>query len=113
VQSPRATHRNLYVRTRRAGERVMASITRFLAERLRLKINAAKSAVDRPWVTAHKQPRRRVAAKSVARLRDKTQDDAPTSVRVPWHVPSRPRCSSSPRNPALPGVCAVRPNKPK
>ena len=70
---------NIYVRTRRAGERVMASITRFLAERLRLKVNAAKSAVDRPWVrtflgytvTAHKQPRLRVAAKSVARLRSK------------------------------------------
>ena len=60
-------------------ERVMASITRFLAERLRLKVNAAKSAVDRPWmrtflgytVTAHKQPRLRVSAKSVGRLRNK------------------------------------------
>jgi RNA-directed DNA polymerase len=70
---------NIYVRTRRAGERVMASITRFLADRLRLKVNAAKSAVDRPWVrtflgytvTAHKQPRLRVAAKSVERLRSK------------------------------------------
>ena len=63
----------------RAGERVMASITRFLTERLRLKVNIAKSAVDRPWVrtflgytmTAHKQPRLRVAAKSVKRLRSK------------------------------------------
>ena len=70
---------NIYVRTRRAGERVMASITRFLTERLRLKVNIAKSAVDRPWVrtflgytmTAHKQPRLRVAAKSVKRLRSK------------------------------------------
>lgn len=70
---------NIYVRTRRAGERVMTSITRFLVERLRLRVNAAKSAVDRPWqrsflgytVTAHKQPRLRVAAKSVARLRSK------------------------------------------
>ncbi len=70
---------NIYVRTRRAGERVMASTTRFLAERLRLKVNAAKSAVDRPWartflgytVTAHQQPRLRVAAKSVDRLRSK------------------------------------------
>ena len=70
---------NIYVRTRRAGERVMASITKFLAERLRLKVNAAKSAVDRPWartflgytVTAHMQPRLRVAAKSVERLRNK------------------------------------------
>jgi RNA-directed DNA polymerase len=70
---------NIYVRTRRAGERVMASVTRFLTERLRLKVNVAKSAVDRPWVrtflgytmTAHKQPRLRVAAKSVKRLRGK------------------------------------------
>jgi RNA-directed DNA polymerase len=70
---------NIYVRTRRAGERVMASMTRFLAERLRLAVNLAKSAVDRPWnrsflgysVTAHKEPRLRVAAKSVSRLRDK------------------------------------------
>lgn len=70
---------NIYVRTRRAGERVMASITRFLTERLRLKVNAEKSAVDRPWVrtflgytmTAHKQPRLRVAVKSVKRLRSK------------------------------------------
>jgi len=70
---------NIYVRTRRAGERVMASITRFLTERLRLKVNAAKSAVDRPWartflgytMTAHKQPRLRVAVKSVKRLRSK------------------------------------------
>jgi RNA-directed DNA polymerase len=70
---------NIYVRTRRAGDRVMASITRFLTERLRLKVNAAKSAVDRPWVrtflgytmTAHQQPRLRVAAKSVKRLRSK------------------------------------------
>jgi RNA-directed DNA polymerase len=70
---------NIYVRTRRAGERVMASITRFLVERLRLRVNVAKSAVDRPWrrtflgytVTAHQQPRLRVAAKSVDRLRSK------------------------------------------
>ena len=34
---------------RRAGERVMASVTRFLEKRLKLKVNAAKSAVDRPW----------------------------------------------------------------
>jgi len=70
---------NIYVRSRRAGERVMASITRLLTERLRLTVNAAKSAVDRPWkrsflgytVTAHLQPRLRVAPRSVERLRDK------------------------------------------
>jgi RNA-directed DNA polymerase len=73
---------NIYVRSRRAGERVMASITHFLAERLRLTVNLAKSAVDRPWnrrflgysVTAHKEPRLRVAPTSVSRLRDKLRD---------------------------------------
>lgn len=36
---------NIYVRTQRAGERVMASVERFLRDRLRLELNADKSAV--------------------------------------------------------------------
>jgi len=40
---------NIYVATKASGERVMASITRFLSERLKLTVNQAKSAVDRPW----------------------------------------------------------------
>ncbi len=40
---------NIYVRSRRAGERLMVSMTRFLWKRLRLKVNTLKSAVDRPW----------------------------------------------------------------
>lgn len=70
---------NVYVRSQRAGERVMASLTRFLAGRLKLRVNDAKSAVDRPWkrkflgytMSAHKAPRLRIAASSVARLKDK------------------------------------------
>ncbi|WP_245372286.1 group II intron reverse transcriptase/maturase [Rhizobium leguminosarum] len=73
---------NVYVRSRRAGERVMASLTRFLAERLKLTVNGAKSAVDRPWkrtflgytMTAHKAPRLLIAAPSVERLRDKLKN---------------------------------------
>jgi RNA-directed DNA polymerase len=73
---------NIYVRSRRAGERLMTSLMGFLAERLRLTVNRAKSAVDRPWnrtflgytVTAHQEPRLRVAPKSVTRLRDKLRD---------------------------------------
>jgi len=68
---------NIYVATKRAGERVMASVTRFLSERLKLTVNTAKSAVDRPWkrtflgftMTSHKEPRLRVAPKSVARFK--------------------------------------------
>ena len=73
---------NIYVVSKRAGERVMASVTRFLVERLKLTVNAAKSAVDRPWhrtflgfsMTAHKVPRLRVAPKSVDRFKGKLKD---------------------------------------
>jgi RNA-directed DNA polymerase len=40
---------NVYVRSRRAGERLMTSLTRFLDKRLRLQVNEQKSAVDQPW----------------------------------------------------------------
>ncbi|WP_312867326.1 group II intron reverse transcriptase/maturase [Rhizobium sp. P40RR-XXII] len=70
---------NVYVRSQHAGERVMAPLTCFLTERLKLTVNGAKSAVDRPWrriflgytMTAHKAPRLRIAASSVARFRGK------------------------------------------
>src|SRR5262249_52121348 len=39
VKFPRATRRNIYVRSRRSGERVMASARRFLTTRLQLKVN--------------------------------------------------------------------------
>jgi RNA-directed DNA polymerase len=39
---------NIYVRSKRSGERVMASVVDFIARRLRLKVNASKSAVARP-----------------------------------------------------------------
>jgi RNA-directed DNA polymerase len=39
---------NIYVRSRRAAERVMVSVTHFLENRLKLRVNRAKSAVARP-----------------------------------------------------------------
>jgi RNA-directed DNA polymerase len=73
---------NIYVRSKTAGERVMQSITGFLEKRLRLKVNAGKSAVDRPWkrtflgysMTNEARPRLRVAERSVARLKDKVRE---------------------------------------
>lgn len=68
---------NVYVRSRRAGERVMAWMTRFLEGTLRLKINEAKSAVDRPWnrtflgfsfTASREAPKIRLAAKSELRF---------------------------------------------
>ena len=40
---------NIYVRSRKAADRVMVSITRFIEEKLKLKVNKDKSSVDRPW----------------------------------------------------------------
>jgi group II intron reverse transcriptase/maturase len=40
---------NIYVKSERAGKRVMETITNFLERRLKLKVNKTKSAVDRPW----------------------------------------------------------------
>jgi len=48
VQFPRATHQNIYVRSERAGHRVMVSVVQFIETQLRLKVNQAKSAVARP-----------------------------------------------------------------
>jgi RNA-directed DNA polymerase len=48
VRFPRATHRNIYVRSERAGLRVMASMKAFIEKRLKLKINTEKSKVAKP-----------------------------------------------------------------
>jgi len=73
---------NIYVRSRRAGERVMASIERFLARRLKLKVNKAKSAVAPPVqrkflgfsFTSRKEPKRRIAPQALARLKAKVRE---------------------------------------
>lgn len=73
---------NIYVKSKAAGERVMASITRFLSDTLKLTVNAAKSAVAHPWerkflgysLTRHKVPRLRIAPASLKRLEDKIRD---------------------------------------
>ena len=69
---------NIYVGSRRAGRRVMESLTRFLKEILKLAVNPKKSAVDRPWnrkflgfsVTAHRECRVRVAPQAVERFKE-------------------------------------------
>ena len=70
---------NIYVRSKRSGDRVMDSISSFLEKRLKLKVNADKSSVDRPWnrkflgysMTWHKDPRLKVAPDSVKRFKVK------------------------------------------
>jgi RNA-directed DNA polymerase len=70
---------NVYVRSKRAGRRVMASLTRLLEGRLRLKVNPSKSVVDRPWhgtflgytVTNNLTPRLKPAPPSIKRAKDR------------------------------------------
>ena len=69
---------NIYVRSKRAGERVLASMTRFLEDRLKLRVNQEKSAVDRPWKRSFlgytvcnrtRNVRLKVAGKPIQRLK--------------------------------------------
>jgi RNA-directed DNA polymerase len=73
---------NIYVRSHRAGERVMESIEQFLAKRLKLRVNKAKSAVAKPNVrkflgfsfTGGKQPRRRIAPQAIDRFKARVRE---------------------------------------
>jgi RNA-directed DNA polymerase len=73
---------NIYVRSQRAGERVMAGIEGFLAKRLKLKVNKAKSAVAKPSVrkflgfsfTGGTEPRRRIAPQAIVRFKAKVRE---------------------------------------
>ena len=72
---------NVYVGSQVAGDRVMAAITGFLQKKLKLKVNAEKSAVARPWqrkflgysLSSHQQPKLRIAPPSRQRLAEKVR----------------------------------------
>ncbi len=72
---------NIYVRSRRAGERVMASVSRFLTNKLRLKVNEAKSAVARPeerkflgFSISNDGSERRIAPKALDKFKERIRD---------------------------------------
>jgi len=73
---------NIYVRSRRAGERVMTSIGKFITRKLKLKVNDEKSAVDRPWArkflgfsfTWQREAKRRLAPKAIARFKQRVRE---------------------------------------
>ena len=73
---------NIYVRSQRAGERVMESIEQFLAKRLKLRVNKAKSAVAKPRVrkflgfsfTGGTKPRRRIAPQAIDRFKARVRE---------------------------------------
>jgi RNA-directed DNA polymerase len=73
---------NIYVRSRRAGEQVMPSVTSFITSKLKLRVNQQKSAVARPWqrkflgfsFTLHREPQRRIAPKAIQRFGEKARE---------------------------------------
>ena len=72
---------NIYVRSERAGQRVMESVKRFIATRLKLKVNEAKSAVAKPQerkflgfsFTSGKEPKRKIAPKAIQRFKERVR----------------------------------------
>lgn len=73
---------NIYVRSRRAGQRVMEGVTRFITRKLKLKVNSEKSAVARPAerkflgfsFTVSRQPKRRIAPKALQRFKKRIRE---------------------------------------
>ncbi|AFH61892.1 group II intron reverse transcriptase/maturase [Paenibacillus caseinilyticus] len=73
---------NIFVSSKRAGERVMESVIRFVEGKLKLKVNRDKSAVDRPWnrkflgfsFLSNKQATIRLAPKTISRFKEKVRE---------------------------------------
>jgi RNA-directed DNA polymerase len=86
---------NIYVQSRKAGERVKQSVTAFIEGKLKLKVNQEKSAVDRPWrrkflgfsFTWNSEPKVRIAKQSLQRVKQKIRYI--TSRRRPVSLPDR------------------------
>jgi len=73
---------NIYVRSKRAGERVMQWVSLYITKKLKLKVNSSKSAVARPWqrkflglsFTMDRRPKRRIAPKAIERFKAKVTE---------------------------------------
>jgi RNA-directed DNA polymerase len=73
---------NIYVRSERAGQRVMESVKRFITEKLKLKVNESKSAVAKPQerkflgfsFTDGKEPKRNIAPKAIDRFKERIRE---------------------------------------
>lgn len=71
---------NIYVKSQRAGPRVLQSVTKWLDKKLRLKVNQSKSAVDRPWkrkflgFTFTTQRKRSIAQASRAKFKKRVRE---------------------------------------
>jgi len=82
---------NIYVGSERAGQRVMASVVKFIEGRMRLKVNMAKSAVARPEepLDASRRGLRNAyfAKRGLESLADRWREHHPSDVTAPAIVP--------------------------
>jgi group II intron reverse transcriptase/maturase len=82
---------NIFVASKRAGQRVMESVIRFLEGKLKLRVNRDKSAVDRPWnrkflgfsFLPDKQATIRLAPKTISRFKEKVREITSRSRPMP------------------------------
>src|SRR5438552_3428236 len=73
---------NIYVRSERAGQRVMESVKRFITAKLKLKVNESKSAVAKPQqrkflgfsFTSEPEPRRKIAPQTIQRFKKRVRE---------------------------------------
>jgi RNA-directed DNA polymerase len=85
---------NIYVKSKKAGLRTMGSITTFIENRLGLKVNHEKSAVDRPWkrkflgfsFTRQKEPKIRIAKQSVKRFKQRVKEITSRKSPIPMEI---------------------------
>ena len=85
----------IYVKTRKAGSRVMSTVTSFIEDKLKLKVNRDKSTLDRPWrrkflgfsFTFNLEPKIRIAKESVKRMKAKIREI--TSRKKPYPMEYR------------------------
>jgi len=87
---------NVYVKSKRAAERVMASLCAFLETKLKLRVNRAKSAVGRPWERkflgfslywTSSGPRIRLATQTIERFQQQLRQ----LTRRHWSIPMEER----------------------
>ncbi|WP_018663015.1 group II intron reverse transcriptase/maturase [Heyndrickxia acidiproducens] len=85
---------NIYVKSRKAGQRVMEGITKFIESKLLLKVNREKTAFDRPWkrdylgfsFTANKEPKVRIARKSIKKMKQRIRKITGRSKAMPMKI---------------------------
>jgi RNA-directed DNA polymerase len=86
---------NLYVKTWKAGHRVKQSITQFIEGKLKLKVNQAKSAVDRPWKRKFlgftfswekKNPKVKISEQSLQRVKAKIRTITSRKIPIPMEM---------------------------